>query len=162
MVLPASSGASPGPPFQTGLYVGKTSQGLPIRFRVRETSCDAPTRPFRFRRAYCFIGVVANARLNGYYPTMIEPYRGGAPPYKDPLYAASYQLSLSGSGRLTWLVRGLGSTLTTDGSLTSLKLQVKRGMATGTLRQTESYDSGGGTQYCDSGTVHFTARRLHA
>jgi hypothetical protein len=77
--------------------------------------------------------------------------------YKDPLYVASYKLSLSG-GKLSYSERGLGSTLEPGASISSIKLDVRGSKATGTLHQTESYDTGGGDVYCDSKTVSFTAR----
>ena len=70
---------------------------------------------------------------------------------------ASYKLSLSG-GKLSYSVRGLGSTLQPDASVSAIKLSVRGSKATGTLHQTESYDTGNGDVYCDSRTVSFTAR----
>ncbi len=87
---------------------------------------------------------------------MLEPCSDGST-HSDPLYAASYRLSLSSSGAMSYKVRGLGSMLTPNGSQTMITIQIKRGTATGTLRQTESYDSGNGPVYCDSKVVKFTA-----
>jgi hypothetical protein len=151
--VPASTAA-----VTTGQYVGKTSQGQPIRFKIVTGKCDSPRPPYKFHQAVCFQGQVYDRKLDAFYPKVLEPCSDGTT-YSDPLYAASYKLSLTSSGSLSWTVRGLGSTLTSGGSLTTIKLQVKHGKATGTLRQTESYDTGAGAVSCDSKTITFTAHR---
>jgi hypothetical protein len=145
--------------FATGRYVGKTSQGQPIKFKIEAARCDSPRPPYKFHSAICFQGEVYNAKLDSFFPKVIEPCSQGAAE-SDPLYVASYQLSLTSSGLLSYTVHGLGLTLTPNGSLSTFKLQIKGSRASGTLRQTESYDSGAGDTYCDSKTVSFTARRV--
>jgi hypothetical protein len=143
----------------TGRYVGKTSQGQPIKFRIVQARCDSPHPPFKLHKAICFKGQIYNPSLSAYYPKVLEPCSDGTT-YSDPLYAASYELSLSAKGSMSWRVRGLGSTLTTNGSLTTITVQIKHSSASGTLRQTESYDSGNGPVNCDSKVVKFTAKRV--
>jgi hypothetical protein len=154
-VVPAVSSAG-GPSFKTGRYQGKTSQGQTIKFSIVKSTCDSPRPPYAFHKAYCFKGLISNPKLQAYYPTVLEPCSDHTT-YKDPLYVASYKLSLSG-GKLSYSERGLGSTLEPGGSISSIKLAVRGSKATGTLHQTESYDTGNGDVYCDSKTVSFTAR----
>lgn len=157
-LLPAGSSASGASSVLTGKYVGKTSQGQPIKFKIASARCDSPSPPYAFHRAICFEGEIYDSRSQGYYPRVLEPCSDGTT-YSDPLYVASNQLSLSSSGSLSYHARGLGGSLTQNASLSSLTLKIKRGVATGTLHQTESYDVGNGPVYCDSQVVTFTARR---
>jgi hypothetical protein len=94
---------SSSPPFQTGYYVGSAAQHQTIKFKIVKRKCDAPTRPFKLHSAYCF-GVVSSARLDEFCPTMLEPCTPDTT-YRDPLYVASYQLSLSKTGHLSWTIR---------------------------------------------------------
>ena len=143
---------------KTGRYVGTTSQGQPIKFKIERSHCDSPRPPYKLHSATCFQGQVYDPKLDAYYPKVLEPCSDGTT-YADPLYAASYQLSLTASGFLSYTVHGLGGTLTPNGSLSTFKLQLKGSRASGTLRQTESYNTGAGNVDCDSKTVRFTAHR---
>lgn len=145
--------------FATGTYVGRTAQKQVIRFKVAAAKCDSPRPPYAFHRGICFEGVVYNARLAEYYPLVQEPCSDGTT-YSDPLYVASYNLSFTSTGYLKYTVRGLGLTLTDNGSLSTMTIQVKGRTATGSLHQTESYDTGNGPVYCDSKVVKFTAHRV--
>jgi hypothetical protein len=144
--------------FQTGQYVGKTSQGQPIKFKIKQGRCDSPRPPYAFHSGICFEGEVYDRKLDSFYPKVIEPCSQGAAE-SDSLYVASYQLSLTSSGFVSFTRHGLGLTLTPNGSLSTFKLQVTGSRASGTLRQTESYDSGAGPTHGDSKTVRFTAHR---
>jgi hypothetical protein len=154
--LPAGSSAHSASTITTGAYVGKTSQGQVIKFKIARAKCDSPRPPYKFHEGICFEGELYNTKLQAYYPKVLEPCSDDTT-YSDPLYAASYRLSLSSSGAMSYKVRGLGGTLTPNGSLTMISIQIKRGKATGAFRQTESYDSGNGPVYCDSKVVKFTA-----
>jgi hypothetical protein len=155
--LPASSAAhSRKPAFATGSYVGTTSQGQPIQFKIAKAKCTSPSPPYKLHKATCFVGeLYATA---DYYPKVLEPCSDGST-YSDPLYAASYDLSLSSSGAMTYSVKGLGSTVVENASISMLSVHVKGTKASGTLHQTESYDAGNGTISCDSGPVTFTAKK---
>jgi hypothetical protein len=159
LLLPASSSASATGSATTGRYVGKTSQKQPIRFKIASAKCDSPRPPYAFHKGICFEGEIYNAHLQSYYPRVLEPCSDHST-FSDPLYAASYRLSLTSSGALSWTVKGLGSTLTPDGSVSTLTLKVKHSSVTGSLRQTESYDAGNGPIHCDSHVVKFTAHRV--
>jgi hypothetical protein len=159
VALSAGAGAAAATPrVATGRYVGKTSQGQAFKFKIESARCDSPRPPFTFHSALCFQGEISNRKLSEYYPKVLEPCSNGTT-YSDALYAASYQLSLTSAGFLSYTVHGLGLTLQPNASLTTIKLQVKGSRASGTLRQTESYDTGAGDVYCDSKTVTFTARK---
>jgi hypothetical protein len=158
--LPAGSSAHPSrSSIATGRYVGTTSQGQKIKFKIEAEKCDSPHPPFKLHSGICFVGELYNTSLQAYYPKVLEPCSDGST-YSDPLYAASYQLLLSSSGSMSYHVRGLGSTLKPNGSLTTISIQIKHAKATGTLRQTESLDNGAGPVSCDSKVVKFTARRV--
>jgi hypothetical protein len=161
-LLAAASGARAAkkPPFATGAYSGKTSQGQTIRFTIKRTKCDLPVKPFTNHEAYCFVGTVSSTKLDSYYPALTEACPSAdAKPLTAPLYAASYRLSLSSTGHLTWDVKGLGQVITDNGSDSRLTLKVSGSRATGTIRQTEQIDDNGATILCDSGSVTFTAQR---
>jgi hypothetical protein len=155
--LPASSAAhARKPAFATGSYAGTTSQGQPIQFKIVKGKCDSPSPPYKFHKATCFEGELY--ATGDYYPKMLEPCSDGST-YSDPLYAASYELSLSSSGSMTYSVNGLGSTVVANASVSSLSVHVKGKTASGTLHQTESYDTGNGTISCDSQVVTFSAKK---
>jgi hypothetical protein len=156
---PAISAAHPRKAsFATGSYVGTTSQGQPIQFKIAKTKCDSPTPPYKLHKATCFIGEPYGPAA--YFPKVLEPCSDGST-YSDPLYAASYELSLSSSGSMTYSVKGLGSTVIANASVSMLSVHVKGTGASGTLHQTESYDTGNGTISCDSQVVTFTAKKAH-
>jgi hypothetical protein len=158
-ILPASSAAhAPKPAFATGSYVGTTSQGQAIEFKIAKAKCDSPSPPYKLHKATCFEGELYGT--SEYYPEVLERCSDGST-YSDPLYGASYQLSLSASGSLTYSVSGLGSTVTPGASLSTFTLHLKSTKATGTLHQTESYDNGNGAVSCDSQVVTFTAAKTH-
>jgi hypothetical protein len=98
-------------------------------------------------------------QLNAYFPTVTEPCASAdVQPLVDPLFAASYRLSLSSTGHLTWDVKGLGQVITDNGSDSRFTLKVTGSKASGTVRQTEQVDDNGATVLCDSGAVTFTAK----
>jgi hypothetical protein len=146
------------PSFATGSYVGTTSQGQPIQFKIAKAKCDSPSPPYKLHEATCFEGELYGT--GDYYPKVLEPCTDGST-YSDPLYAASYELSLSSSGSMTYSVKGLGSTVIANASVSMLSIHVKGAKASGTLHQTESYDTGNGTVSCDSQLVTFTAKKAH-
>jgi hypothetical protein len=148
-LLAAGSGAHAAKklPFALGAYSGKTSQGQVIKFTNHA--------------AYCFVGTISDTKLNSYFPALTEPCASAdLKPLADPLYAASYRLSLSSTGHLTWDVKGLGQVITDNGSDSHLTLKVSGSKASGTVRQTEQLDDNGATVLCDSGSVKFSARRV--
>jgi hypothetical protein len=155
--MPATSAAhARKPSFATGSYVGTTSQGQPIQFKIAKAKCDSPSPPYKFHKATCFVGKQYAA--GDFFPKVLEPCSDGTT-YSDPLYAASYQLSLSSSGSMTYSVNGLGSSVVANASVSMLSVHVKGTKATGSLHQTESYDTGNGTISCDSQLVTFTAAK---
>lgn len=151
------------PRFETGTYIGTTSQHQPIKFRIIKSKCYTSRESSQSGGAtgaphsgYCFYPLL-HGEFDLGYPTINETCSDGST-LTTNAEAADFEALLS-NGSETYVRKGF-DTVDPDpaASRSTLVVHVKHSTATGTITQVDSSENNGAAITCTSGTIKFTAR----
>jgi hypothetical protein len=160
LASPALAGGTPG--FDTGTYVGTTSQHELIKFRIIKSRCYTSKESSRpggatgaTHAGYCFDPLL-HGKFDVGYPTINETCSDGSK-LTTNTEAADFEALLS-KGSETYVRKGF-DTVDPDpaASKSTFAVHVKHSTATGTITQVDSSQNNGAAITCTSATIKFTA-----